>query len=82
MPTPISGIEARIQQARNRHQELHAHAAAPIVQQRQELRRLAASINAVEEAANTARTNSQIALTLATIAASCSLAALTVATTR
>ena len=76
MPTIFSGVEARIAQARERHQELHRTTAQGVADWRTQAARITTTVNALNEAneALDAKTNAALALSL--LAAAVSLIAL------
>lgn len=66
MSTSISGVENRIAQARERHQELHRTTAQGVADWRTQAARLTTTVNALNEAneALDAKTNAALALSL------------------
>lgn len=76
MPTAFSGVENRIAQARERHQDLHRTTSQNVADWRTQAARLTATVNALNEAsealnakANTALALSALACTISFIAA-------------
>lgn len=76
MPTIFSGVENRIAQARERHQELHRTTAQDVADWRTQVQRLTASINALNEANEALDAKVNAALALSALAATVSLIAL------
>ena len=76
MPSSISGVEARIAEARERHQELRRTIRQDVTGWRTQAARLTATVNALNEAneALDAKANATLALSL--LAATASLIAL------
>lgn len=74
MTTGISGVENRIAQARERHQELHRTTRQDVADWRTQAARLTTTVNALNEAnealdakANTALALSALAVTISTV---------------
>lgn len=76
MPTIFSGVENRIAQARERHQELHRTTAQDVADWRTQVQRLTASINALNERQEALDAKANAALALSVLAATVSLIAL------
>lgn len=76
MPTIFSGVENRIAQARERHQELHRTTAQDVADWRTQVQRLTASINALNEANEALDAKVNAALALSLLAATVSIIAL------
>lgn len=72
MPTVFSGVEDRIAQARERHQELHHTTAQNVADWRTQAARLTATINALNEAneALDAKVNAAFALSMLAVTVS------------
>ena len=68
MPTIFSGVENRIAQARERHQELHRSARQDVTEWRTQAARLTSTVNALNESqeALDAKVNAALALSLLT----------------
>lgn len=66
MPSSISGVETRISEARERHQELHRSARQDVADWRTQAARLTATVNALNEAneALDAKVNAALALSV------------------
>lgn len=77
MPTIFSGIEARITEARERHQELHRSARQDVADWRTQAARITTTVNALNEANEALDTKANAALALSVLAAAVSLIALT-----
>lgn len=71
MPTAFSGVENRIAQARERHQELHRSARQNVADWRTQAARLTAAVGALNESneALDAKTNTALACTISIITA-------------
>ena len=80
MPSSISGVETRISEARERHQELHRSARQDVTDWRTQAARLTATVNALNEAneALDAKVNTALALS----ALACTISIITVAKRR
>ena len=76
MPTIFSGVENRIAQARERHQELHRSARQDVAYWRTQAARLTTTVNALNERQKALDTKANAALTLSMLAATISLIAL------
>lgn len=76
MPTVFSGVENRIAQARERHQELHRSARQDVADWRTQTARITTTVNALNEANEALDTKANAALTLSLLAATISLIAL------
>ena len=76
MPTIFSGVENRIAQARERHQELHRSARQDVADWRTQAARLTTTVNALNERQKALDTKANAALTLSMLAATVSLIAL------
>ena len=77
MPTIFSGVENRIAQARERHQELHRTTAQNAAEWRTQAARLTSTVNALNEANEALDTKANAVLTLSLLAVTVSLIALT-----
>lgn len=77
MPTVFSGVEDRIAQARDRHQELHRTTRQDVADWRTQAARLTATVNALNEANEALDAKANAALALSVLAATVSLIALT-----
>lgn len=77
MPTIFSGVETRIAQARERHQELHRTTRQGVADWRTQAQRITTSINALNEANEALDAKANAALSLSVLAATVSLIALT-----
>lgn len=73
MTTSISGIEDRIAQARDRHQELHRTTSQNVADWRTQAARLTATVNALNETNEALDAKVNAALALSTLAAAVSL---------
>lgn len=76
MPTIFSGVENRISEARERHQELHRTTAQGVAEWQTQAKRLTSTVNALNEANEALDTKANAALTLSLLAATVSLIAL------
>lgn len=76
MPTIFSGVENRIAQAREHHQELHRTTRQEAADWRTQAARLTATVNALNEANEALDTKANAALALSLLAATVSLIAL------
>lgn len=76
MPTIFSGVENRIAQARERHQELHRTTRQDVADWRTQAARLTASINALNERQEALDAKVNAALALSVLAATVSIIAL------
>lgn len=76
MPTIFSGVENRIAQARERHQELHRSARQDVADWRTQAARLTATVNALNEANEALDAKVNAALSLSLLACTVSLIAL------
>lgn len=76
MPTIFSGVENRIAQARERHQELHRTTAQGVADWRTQATRLTTSINALNEANEALDAKVNAALALSVLAATVSIISL------
>lgn len=76
MPTVFSGVEDRIAQARDRHQELHRTTRQDVADWRTQAARLTATVNALNEANEALDAKVNAALALSALAATASLIAL------
>lgn len=74
--TGISGVESRIAQARERHQELHRTTAQGVADWRTQAQRLTATINALNETNEALDAKVNAALALSALACAVSLIAL------
>lgn len=72
MPTIFSGVENRIAQARERHQELHRTTRQDVADWRTQAARITTTVNALNEAneALDAKTNAALALSMLAAAVS------------
>lgn len=77
MPTVFSGVEDRIAQARERHQELHRTTTQNVADWRTQAQRLTATVNALNETHEALDAKVNAALALSALAATVSLIALT-----
>lgn len=73
MPSSISGVETRISEARERHQELRRTIRQDVAGWRTQAARLAATVNALNEANEALDAKANAALALSVLAASVSL---------
>lgn len=76
MPTIFSGVENRISEARERHQELHRTTAQGVADWRTQAQRLTATVNALNEANEALDAKVNAALALSMLAATVSIIAL------
>ena len=76
MPTIFSGVENRISEARERHQELHHTTRQDVADWRTQAARLTSTVNALNEANEALDTKANAVLTLSLLAATVSLIAL------
>lgn len=76
MPTIFSGVENRIAQARERHQELHRTTAQGVADWRTQAARLTTTVNALNEANEALDTKANAALALSVLAATVNIIAL------
>ena len=76
MPTIFSGVENRISEARERHQELHRTTRQDVTEWRTQAARITTSINALNEANEALDAKANAALSLSVLAATVSLIAL------
>lgn len=76
MPYSISGIEARIAEARERHQLLHRTTSQGVADWRTQAQRLTATVNALNETNEALDAKVNAALALSVLAATASLIAL------
>lgn len=75
MPTIFSGVENRIAQARERHQELHRTTRQDVADWRTQAARLTAAVGALNERQEALDTKVNAALALSALAATVSLIA-------
>ncbi|WP_315328693.1 hypothetical protein [Rothia mucilaginosa] len=76
MPTIFSGVENRIAQARERHQELHRTTRQDVAEWQIQAKRLTIAVNALNEANEALDTKANAALALSVLAATVSIIAL------
>lgn len=76
MPTIFSGVENRIAQARERHQELHRTTRQDVAEWRTQAKRLTIAVNALNEANEALDAKVDAALALSVLAATVSIIAL------
>lgn len=76
MPTIFSGVENRIAQARERHQELHRTTSQDVADWRTQATRITTTINALNEANEALDAKANAALALSLLAATISIIAL------
>ena len=76
MPTIFSGVENRIAQARERHQELHRSARQDVADWRTQAARLTTAVGALDERQEALDAKANTALSLSLLAATISLIAL------
>lgn len=76
MLTIFSGVENRIAQARERHQELHRTTRQDVAEWRTQTARLTSTVNALNERQKALDTKANAALTLSLLAATVSIIAL------
>lgn len=77
MPTIFSGVENRITQARERHQELHRSARQDVADWRTQAARLTAAVGALNERQEALDAKVNAALSLSVLAVTASIIALT-----
>ena len=77
MPTIFSGVENRISEARERHQELHRTTRQDVADWRTQAARITTTIGALNEANEALDAKVNAALSLSVLAATVSLIALT-----
>lgn len=73
MPSSISGVEARISEARERHQELRRTTRQDVAGWRTQAARITSTVNALNEANEALDAKTNAALALSVLAASVSL---------
>lgn len=78
MPTIFSGVENRIAQARERHQELHRSARQDVAEWRTQAARLTIAVNALNEANEALDAKANAALALSVLA--CTISAISIIT--
>lgn len=76
MPTIFSGVENRIAQARERHQELHRTTAQDVADWRTQAQLLTTTVNALNESHEALDAKVNAALSLSVLAVTASLIAL------
>ena len=76
MPSSISGVETRITEARERHQELRRTIRQDVAGWRTQAARLTATVNALNEANEALDAKTNAALALSVLAATVSIIAL------
>lgn len=76
MLTSISGVETRIAQARERHQELHRTTRQDVADWRTQAARLTAAVGALDERQEALDAKANTALALSVLAATASIIAL------
>lgn len=76
MPTIFSGVENRISEARERHQELHRTTRQDVADWRTQAARLTATVNALNETNEALDAKANAALALSVLAVTVSLIAL------
>lgn len=76
MPTIFSGVENRISEARERHQELHRTTRQDVADWRTQAARITTAVNALNEANEALDAKVNAALSLSVLAATVSLIAL------
>lgn len=76
MPSSISGVETRISEARERHQELHRTTRQDVAEWRTQAARITATVNALNERQEALDAKTNAALALSVLAAAVSLIAL------
>lgn len=76
MPTEFSGVENRISEARELHQELHRTARQDVAEWQKQAKRLTTTVNALNEANEALDAKVNAALSLSLLAATVSLIAL------
>ena len=75
MPFSISGVEARIAEARERHQELHRTTAQNVADWRTQAAHLTTTVNALNEANEALDAKVNVALALSVLACTISIIA-------
>lgn len=76
MPTIFSGVENRIAQARERHQELHRATRQDVADWRTQAARLTSTVNALNEANEALDAKANAALALSVLACTAAVIAL------
>lgn len=76
MPTIFSGVENRIAQARERHQELHRTTRQDVAEWQNQAKRLTIAVNALNEANEALDAKTNAAFALSVLACTVSLIAL------
>lgn len=76
MPTIFSGVENRISEARERHQELHRTTSQDVADWRTQAARITTTVNALNEANEALDAKATAALALSLLACTVSLIAL------
>lgn len=76
MPSSISGVENRISEARERHQELHRTTSQDVADWRTQAARITTTVNALNEANEALDAKATAALALSLLACTVSLIAL------
>lgn len=76
MPTIFSGVETRIAQARERHQELHRTTRQGVADWRTQAQRITTTVNALNESHEALDAKVNAALALSPLAATVSIIAL------
>lgn len=76
MPTIFSGVENRIAQARERHQELHRTTRQDVADWRTQAARITTTVNALNERQEALDAKTNAALSLSVLAATISIIAL------
>lgn len=76
MPSSFSGVENRISEARERHQELHRTTRQDVAEWRTQAKRLTIAVNALNERQEALDAKANAALALSVLAATASLIAL------
>lgn len=76
MPTSISGVETRIAQARERHQDLHRTTRQDVADWRTQATRLTAAVGALNERQEALDAKANAVLALSALAATASIIAL------
>ena len=76
MPSSFSGVENRISEARERHQELHRTTRQDVADWRTQAARITTTVNALNERQKALDTKANAALALSMLAATISLIAL------
>lgn len=77
MPTIFSGVENRISEARERHQELHRTTRQGVADWRTQAQRITTTVNTLNESHEALDAKANAALSLSVLAATVSLIALT-----